>query len=76
MICKKARDTPLLKQKEHDVPSEGKCRTDSLHSQEEPKSTVHVFGAACHYHGKKIQDVIAELMREYAEKVLGKGSKG
>jgi hypothetical protein len=35
--------------------------------------TVHAFGAACHYHGKKIQNVIAELMREYAEKVLGKG---
>ena len=34
---------------------------------------MHAFGAACHYHGKKIQNVIAELMREYAEKVLGKG---
>lgn len=41
-----------------------------------PRSTVHAFGAACHYHGKKIQNVIAEFMREYAEKVLGKGSKG
>ena len=35
-----------------------------------PRSFVHAFGAASYYHGKKIQDVIAELM-----KVLGKGSK-
>ena len=37
---------------------------------------MRAFGAACHYQGKKIQDVIVELMRDYAEKVLGKGYKG
>ena len=61
MTCKKARD---------------KTELIAFTVKKVPRSTVHAFGAACHYHGKKIRDVIAEFMREYAEKVLGKGSKG
>ncbi len=38
-----------------------------------PTSAVQAFGAACHCRGKKIQEVIAEPMRDYAEKMLGKG---
>ena len=39
------------------------------------RSTVQSFDAACHYQGKKIQEVIAEFMRDHVEEVLGKGCK-
>ena len=41
-----------------------------------PKSVVDAFAGAFRYQGKTIQDVMAEIMAEYAERVLGKVSKG
>ena len=41
-----------------------------------PKSVVDAFAGAFRYQGKTIQDVMAEIMAEYAERVLDKVSKG
>ena len=41
-----------------------------------PESVVNAFAGAVCYQGKTIQDVMAEIMAEYAERVLGKVSKG